>query len=255
MRKTVEIEGYKIDCVNKKEFVEIAMAAVERGEGGWVWTPNVDMFRHCKSDPVLAEFIHEPDIVIADGMPLVWAAKLQGTPLPERVAGSTTIWLVAEAAAKAGHSVFFLGGGQVDTAQRTGEILAEKYDGLNVVGSYYPPFGFEKDSAEYDRMIAAINAAEPDIIFHALSFPKGEYLTRKIRHECNPALWMGVGISFSFITEEVKRAPRWMQDVGLEWLHRMFQEPSRLYKRYLLHDIPFAMGILGRALLKRTQSR
>ena len=255
MRKTIELEGYKIDCVDESGFVNLAMAAVEKGSGGWVWTPNVDMFRHCKADPVLGKFIHEANIVIADGMPLVWASRLQGTPLPERVAGSSTIWLVAEAAAKLNHRVFFLGGGEIDTATRTADILASKYRGLNVVGTYYPPFGFEKDESQYESMINAINEAKPDIIFYALSFPKGEYLTKRIRHDCHPALWMGVGISFSFITGDVKRAPVWVQNLGLEWLHRMSQEPKRMYKRYLYYDIPFGLGIMRRALAKRLRSR
>lgn len=253
MRKTVEIEGYKIDCVTREGFVERAVAAAKSGEGGWVWTPNVDMFRHCKENDDLAVMIHEPDIVIADGMPLVWASHLQGTPLPERVPGSTTIWMVAEAAAKHGLTTFYLGGGEVDTAIRTAEILSELYPGLKVVGTHYPPFGFEKDEAEVEAMVTAINEAKPDIIFFALSFPKGEYLVKRIKDRCLPALWMGVGISFSFITEDVKRAPRWIRLLGMEWFHRMMQEPQRLYKRYLLHDIPFVFGMLGRAAMKRFQ--
>lgn len=254
MRKTIELEGYKIDCVDEIGFVDLAMSMVERGTGGWVWTPNVDMFRHCKADPLLGELIHEADIVIADGMPLVWASWLQGTPLPERVAGSSTIWLVCSAAAKHNYRVFLLGGGEIDTATRTASILTEKYHGLNVVGTYYPPFGFEKDETQYQNMINAINTAQPDIIFCALSFPKGEYLTKRIRHHCHPALWMGVGISFSFITGDVKRAPIWIQKLGFEWLHRMSQEPKRMAKRYLYYDIPFGFGMLHRALTKRFRS-
>lgn len=245
VRSTIKIDGYQIDNVTEQGCVQRVIASVEAGRGGWVWTPNVDMLRQCSES---AELMRESDIVIADGMPLVWVSHLQGTPLPERVAGSNVIWLVSEAAAQRGYSVFFLGGGHEDTAPRAAKILQEKYPGLKVVGTYYPPFGFEKGPAQYDNMVAAISDAKPNIVFFALSYPKGEFLVKNIRLRCPPTVWMGIGISLSYITREVEPPAVWIQNAGLEWVHRMIQEPKRMYARYLWHDVPYALGMLARAL-------
>lgn len=251
MRQTVELDGYKIDNVTEDQFVQLVMSAVECRKGGWVWTPNIDMLHQCNEDPVLAQLMYQPDIVIADGMPLVWASRLRGTPLHERVAGSVTTWLVCEEAEKRDYSIFLLGGGKPDTAIRAGRVLKDKYPSLRIAGTHYPPFGFEKDSLQEDNIVKLINETKPNIVFVALSYPKGEFLISRIRERCAPVVWMGVGITFSYIAGELKRPSLWVRRAGLEWFYRLFQEPRRLYKRYLLHDIPYALGMFGRALKER----
>lgn len=104
------------------------------------------------------------------------------------------------------------------------------------------------------RLRQSIEQAGPDIIFVALGFPKQEKLIRELRAAAPEAWWMGVGISFSFLAGRVRRAPRWMQKCGLEWVHRMIQEPGRLIRRYLIDDIPFAVVLLGRSIIRRFRS-
>jgi N-acetylglucosaminyldiphosphoundecaprenol N-acetyl-beta-D-mannosaminyltransferase len=183
-------------------------------------------------------------------MPLLWASRLQGTPLPERVAGSELIYTLTAAAAEAGRSVFLLGGNP-GAAERAGEELRRRNPTLKLAGTRCPPFGFEKDSASVDEITGALEAARPDVVFVCLGFPKQERLIERIRARLPTAWFLGVGISLSFVCGDIRRAPRWMQRIGLEWVHRLAQEPTRLFRRYVLHDIPFAFRLIVSAAGKR----
>jgi len=184
----------------------------------------------------------------------VWAARLQRTPLPARVAGSDLIWSLSRAAATRGRSVFMLGGAP-GTADAAARALKEQIPGLVVSGTYYPPMRFEEDDAEIARIVEKLQAQKPDVVYVALGSPKQEFLIDRIRRTLPRAWWLGVGISFSFVSGDVRRAPRWMQHIGMEWVHRLFQEPRRLFKRYVLLGVPFATSLLGGALIKGMSSR
>ena len=187
--------------------------------------------------------------MVADGMPLVWAGGLQGTPVPQRVAGSDLISSLTSAAARHDRSVFLLGG-DADSAEQAASILQSRYPNLEVAGTYVPEFGFENDPAHIDRIIDALVAASPDIIYVALGSPKQERLIRQLRDRLPSAWWIGVGISFSFVAGHVKRAPRWMQRCGLEWMHRLAQEPRRLGRRYLVQGLQFGVRLLLSSMVK-----
>lgn len=219
------------------------MGCLDADRGGWVITSNLDHLRRAGRDPDFATMLTEADLVVADGAPLVWASVIQGTPLPERVAGSSMVWTVAAAAAARGKSLFLLGGDE-GTAEAAGHILQQKYPGLRLAGTYCPPRGFENNPDEMRAMAAAMRTSAADVVYVALGSPKQEQLIRRIRDELPGAWWMGVGISLSFICGRVKRAPVWVQKLGLEWLHRMVQEPRRLARRYLIDGIPFALFLL-----------
>jgi hypothetical protein len=129
------------------------------------------------------------------------------------------------------------------------------YPGLLVAGFECPPVGFEKDDAYVAAMEQRLQAAEPGLIFVALGSPKQEYLIQRIRACLPHAWWIGVGISFSFVAGEVKRAPDWMRKCGLEWSHRLLQEPGRLARRYLVDDLPFFAVLVCRTLFSGTFGR
>jgi N-acetylglucosaminyldiphosphoundecaprenol N-acetyl-beta-D-mannosaminyltransferase len=180
----------------------------------------------------------------------VWASRLQGTPLPQRVAGSALINTLSKAAGRRGFSIFLLGGNP-GTAQRAGEILTSRFAGLRMAGCACPPPGFEHDPQALQMLRSRLQAAKPHIVYVALGSPKQELLTRKLA-PLLPATWfLGVGISFSFVCGEVKRAPIWMQRLGLEWVHRLGQEPGRLVRRYVLEGLPFAARLLCGAIARR----
>ena len=246
----VTLCGLRLLNVDEKSCVQLVMKACDEGQGGWLLTPNLDILRQVVVDPEIRQLCEGADVVVADGMPLIWASHLQGTPLAERVTGSNLIGHICGACAERGRKVFLLGGvpGAADGAA---EALIDRNPGLDIVGRYCPPFGFEGDETEIERMVAAIRDSEADVIFVALGFPKTERLIQRIRHARPEGWWIGVGISFSFLSGHVSRAPEWMQNSGLEWLHRLVQEPRRLARRYLVDDLPFAGKLFGVALANR----
>ena len=242
--------GMPIDPVTQQQAIDHILSELARGQGGRVITPNLDQLRLYRRDPLLRPMYEDAELVLPDGMPLIWAGRLQATRLPERVAGSELIYTLSAAAAKAGRSVFLLGGNP-RAAEEAGRVLARLYPGLNVVGSHCPPFGFEKDQGHMRAIRETLAATRPDIVFVGLGFPKQERLIDEVRATLPQSWFLGVGVSFSFVSGEIHRAPGWMRRVGLEWVHRMAQEPGRLFNRYVVHGLPFAVRLFGHAAVAR----
>lgn len=250
----VTLNGVRLDAITQSRCVEEIFDALDHARGGWVITPNLDHLRRAHIDPDYASLLAEGDLVVADGMPLIWASRVQGTPLPERVAGSSLIDPLCAAAAERGRSIFMLGG-EPGAAEEASRILRERYNGLLVAGTYCPPFGFESDEKQMELLREAVKDAQPDLVYVALGSPKQERLIRRIKDDLPQAWWLGIGISLSFVSGHVKRAPRWVQKVGLEWCHRLLQEPRRLARRYLIDGIPFAARLLMGAAWQRLTGR
>jgi N-acetylglucosaminyldiphosphoundecaprenol N-acetyl-beta-D-mannosaminyltransferase len=250
----IRLLGMPLSVVTERQAVRHIIDSAAAGRGGWVITPNLDQLRLYRKNPALRPMYEEANLVVADGMPLVWASRLQKTPLPERVAGSSMIFSLSSAAAEAQHSVFLLGGNP-GAAELAGEELVKKYPGLRIVGTHCPEFGFEDDAAKMQRIVDLLIEKQPAIVYVCLGFPKQEKLIERIRPALPKAWYLGIGISFSFVAGEIKRAPCWMQKLGLEWIHRMIQEPGRLLKRYLVHGIPFAASLFVRAFFARFNHR
>jgi N-acetylglucosaminyldiphosphoundecaprenol N-acetyl-beta-D-mannosaminyltransferase len=242
----VELRGIVVHALSQAECVEYVLRELDAGRGGWVVTPNLDHLLRTARDPEFRELYSEATLRVVDGQVLVWALALQRTPVPERVAGSDLISSLSEGAARRGRSVFLLGGNP-GTAERAAEALKARYPGLRVAGTDCPTRGFDRDPLAMARLSRKIHQAEPDIVFVALGSPKQELVIRHLRHDRPEAWWLGVGISFSFLAGEVRRAPRWMQRAGLEWLHRVAQEPGRLFRRYFVDGLPFAARVLAAA--------
>lgn len=239
----IVMQGVSMHAIGEKLCIEYILSQLQTGRGGCVVTPNVDHLRRCRRDLSFSAVVREADLVIADGMPLVWASRLLGTPLPERVAGSDLISSLSAAAAGQGRSVYLLGGAP-GTADAAAQILRNRYPQLKVAGALCPPVGFEKDEGQRQRIVAELQIARPDIVFVALGSPKQERLIDQIRRSLPGAWWLGVGVSFSFLAGDMRRAPLWMRKWGLEWVHRLSQEPKRLFKRYVVVGIPYAMALL-----------
>jgi N-acetylglucosaminyldiphosphoundecaprenol N-acetyl-beta-D-mannosaminyltransferase len=246
----VRLAGIEFDALSEEETVSSALGELRRGRGGWILPVNLDVLRLATSSPETRELLSEPDVVVADGQPLIWASRLQGARLPDRVAGSNLIWSLSGEAARVGRSVFLLGG-DPGAAETAAERLRARHPGLLVAGVCCPPYGFERDVAELDRIVREVRAATPDIVFVGLGFPKQEHLIRLLRPHLPGTWFVSVGISISFAAGRVRRAPRWMQRLGLEWIHRLAQEPRRLASRYLVHGLPFAARLLLQAAARR----
>jgi N-acetylglucosaminyldiphosphoundecaprenol N-acetyl-beta-D-mannosaminyltransferase len=246
---TVELLGVKLHSITEAACIGHVLAELEAGNGGIVITPNLDHLRRYLTDVNFGALVAEADLVVPDGMPLVWASRLQGTPLPERVAGSNLISSLSKAAAERGRSIYLLGGAP-GTAEGAARVLLSRHPNLKIAGFYYPPLGFEHDPREMANIIANLSQSKADIVYVALGSPKQERLIARLRPILPDSWWLGVGNSFSFLCGDVRRAPLWMQKVGLEWSHRLLQEPRRLFKRYVMVGIPFATRLLGRSAIR-----
>ena len=232
------VAGVAFDALTEGQVVARIIDGLKNGEGGRVVTPNVDICRRASRDPEARDLIRQASVVVADGMPLVWAARLQGDPLPERVTGASLIFSLSAAAAAGGWSMYLLGGdpGVPDTAAAE---LAARYPGLRVAGTDAPPPGFDW-TAVRDKL----EAARPDIVFVGLGFPKQERVIAAVAPALPGAWFIGCGAAIPFAAGALPRAPGWMQETGLEWAWRLASEPRRLFRRYLAEDLPFAVRLL-----------
>lgn len=250
---SVELLGMRLASCSEPELMDTLFGALARQRGGWLITANLDFLRRYYKEPRMQVLYAQADLRVADGMPLVWAAYLQGTPLPERIAGASLLRPLAARASREGRSIYFLGG-NADTAQGAASTLRAEFPELAVAGFSSPWLPAEPDDAAVEPTRQALTEARPDIVLVALGSPKQEWLISKLRRSLPAAWFIGVGMSFSFTTGDMPRAPSWMQRSGLEWVHRLVSEPRRLGKRYLWHDAPFGIELLGRSLLQRFKS-
>lgn len=220
--------------------------------GGWIVTANVDYARRMVCDHEFAALCADASLVVADGMPLVWASRLRGRPVPERVTGSSLIWTLSAMAETTKRSVYLLGGSP-GTAENAAAVLQRRHPDLRVAGIASPQLTSEINPDDLQAVADSIAEAQPDIVFVALGSPKSERLIAALRPRHPRVWWIGVGISFSFVSGDVARAPAWMQRAGMEWLHRVVQEPTRLARRYFVDDAPFAAMLLASAAWSRLQ--
>jgi len=242
----VAIDGLTLHALDEAGTVGKVLTELEAGRGGWVATPNLDILRRYRRSPEFRKLLDQATIRVADGMPLVWAARLQGTPLPGRVAGSSLIGSLATGLGTVGRSVYLLGG-EPGAAVGAAEILRRRSPGLQVLGTSAPRIGDQFNTAP---LVEALRlGGMPDVVFVGLPSPKAERLIAALR-PAFPATWfVGVGVSFSFLTGQLRRAPRWVQRCGMEWLFRLSVEPRRLARRYLVDGLPFAAGLFARTLV------
>ncbi|MFQ5590090.1 MAG: WecB/TagA/CpsF family glycosyltransferase [Phycisphaerae bacterium] len=251
----VDLLGMPVHPVGFEQAVRLLLDLARGDRPAYVVTANVDHLVRFSRCAQVRDLYTQADLVLADGMPLVWASRLLNVPLPERVSGSDLFPRLCAEAAEHCLSVFLLGGAP-GTAKQAVNAMTRRHPKLRVVGTYCPDYGFEHDAVESARVIDVIREAEPDILFVGLGSPKQERWILANRDACGARLNIGVGISFSFVCGAVTRAPRWMRSSGLEWLHRLVQEPGRLWKRYLVQDLSF-FPLVARELLRKpfTQRR
>lgn len=244
--ETIELDGVRFARMTCADVVSHVFASLAAGRGGWIVTVNVDHMQRFRTDPTTCGLHRGADLVVADGMPLLWAARLQGTPLPERVAGSDLIWLLAERANDEGRSLYLMGG-EPGAAEGAAAELRARWPKLRIAGTSSPRVSAQPLPNEVAPIAEELDRARPDLVYVALGAPKQERLIEALRPGRGAIWWMGVGISLSFAAGQIGRAPRWMQRSGLEWLHRMLQEPGRLARRYFRDDLPYLIGLLWRS--------
>lgn len=234
----INICGVFVDNYTMVEAVGAVEYCIAQKKLSFFVTPNVDHVIKLQSDKQFQELYANADIVLVDSALLMLAGRFLGTPFKEKISGSDITPELCKLAAQKGYKLFFLGGRE-GAAVKAKEALEGTLPGIQIVGTYCPPFGFEKDAAENKKIIELIKAAKPDILLVGLGAPKQEKWIYQYYQELGVPVSGGIGVTFEFIAGMVKRAPVWMQKCGLEWLWRLIMEPARLWRRYLVEDMPF----------------
>src|SRR5262245_35800038 len=248
----VWIADVLFDDVTMAEAVtRVAHMARQRDRPRYVCPGNLDHLALLRRDQRFGEIYRRADLVLADGMPIVWLSRLaRGGSLRERVAGSDLFWELARLSADTGLKLFFLGGAP-GAAERAAAAARARYPGVQICGIYCPSFEEFGSDAEEARPADAIRRAAPDILLVALGAPKQEKWIAAHQTQLGVPVAIGVGGSFEMAGGLIHRAPLWMQRAGMEWLHRLAREPGRLWRRYLVRDLPLFFGLIAQTVLSR----
>ena len=226
--------GCQIDNLSMEETLQRVDSLIRAGRPHQQVVVNVDKLVKASGDAELRRIINDCDLVNADGMPVVWAARLLGKPLKERMAGIDLFEALMQRAAERGWRVFLLGARE-DVVARVRAVYEQKYGGLTIAGQ-----GNGYWSAPDEETVAEqVAASRADLLFVAISSPKKEQFLGRYQARMHVPFAMGVGGSFDVAAGLVRRAPRWMQRAGLEWFYRFLQEPRRMFRRYFVDDMAF----------------
>jgi N-acetylglucosaminyldiphosphoundecaprenol N-acetyl-beta-D-mannosaminyltransferase len=253
-RARVQVGDVWLDALTEREVINIVRDRWAAGCGGAIFTINTDILRAVAHNSALGQLVATGSLVVADGMPLVWAARLAGDALPERVTGSSLVFSLSEAAAADGRSVFLLGGAD-GVPVKAAEALCGRFPTLHIAGTDSPPFGFDLTEEGIRRTISTVTTAVPDLVYVGLGFPRQEQLIHLLRRALPDTWFLACGGGIPIAAGVFNRARPSMQRLGLEWVHRMVLEPHRLSGRYLRDDLPFAIGLIVRSALRRIRRR
>lgn len=223
--------GFHFDSVTLAKATQRVLDLVDtQGTGHYVVTPNVDHAVTLSRRPELAEVYDAAALVVADGLPIIWASRWLGKALPERVAGSDLVPAVFEAAQRR-LNVYLLGA-RPGVAQKAAAEIESRFPNIRVVGTQSPPVGFENDPRTNDEAVKLVADAAPDILILGLGAPKQELWAFRERHRLGAKVILCAGATIDFLAGERVRAPQWCQRFGLEWAYRALEEPKRMVPRY-----------------------
>ncbi len=231
--------GVGVHAVNMESAVGTIAAAVATRTKGYVCVTGVHGVMEAQREPLMRDSLADALLVVPDGMPTVWMGRLQGLSQMRRVFGPDLMLAVIGDAALQQCS-HFLYGGDEGVAQQLEQALRARYPGANIVGTYTPPFR-PLNGEESTELCRLVDRVRPDIIWVGLSTPKQERFMAEYLPHLNTTLMIGVGAAFDFHTGRLKDSPLWMKQCGLQWLHRLSQEPARLWRRYLTNNPAFLL--------------
>lgn len=234
MSARIEMMGCLIDDLSMEETLEAVDGFIRSGRPHQHVVVNVDKIVKASHDPNLRDTINRCSLINADGMPVVWASRMLGKGLKERVAGIDLFESLMQRAAVRGWRVFLLGARE-EVVVGVRDLYQRRYPGLQIVGYRNGYWSADQEG----EVVAQIKSASADLLFVAISSPKKELFLGEYQASMNVPFAMGVGGSFDVAVGKVKRAPVWMQKAGLEWFFRFLQEPRRMFKRYFIDDVEF----------------
>lgn len=252
-KERIELLGIPFDPVTMNGALGRIDQMVSSGRAHYIATANVDFLVQARSDDELRNVLHGADLVVCDGKPLVWLSRLLGKALPERVAGSDLVPRLLASAEQNGWSVYFLGGREEVLEQAVRNTIL-KHPGLRIAGAYSPPFA-PVAKMDHEDICERISEARPDILLVSFGCPKQEKWIALHYKRLQVPVSIGVGATIDFLAGTLRRAPRWMQQSGLEWVFRLLQEPRRLVKRYATDLIVFGVAALNEIVRNRIPAR
>jgi N-acetylglucosaminyldiphosphoundecaprenol N-acetyl-beta-D-mannosaminyltransferase len=233
--------GIGVSAINMDEAVEFSDCLIRENRRGYICVTGVHGVIEAQSDPDFRTILNSSFLTTPDGMPTVWVGRLQGFSRMRRVYGPDYMMELCAISVAKGYK-HFLYGGKPGVAEHLGGVLTTKFPGLQVVGTFTPPFR-SLTPVEENGFIAQVKEASPDIIWVGLSTPKQEKFMATYLDRLEVKLMVGVGAAFDIHTGEIKDAPQWMKHAGLQWAHRLIQEPKRLWKRYLINNPKFVWRV------------
>lgn len=229
-----------VNNLNMDETLSAIDVMISSDTPQYIVAVNVDVIIKIEEDSYLKKIIDEADLVLVDGKPLLWIAKWHNKPVKAKISGSDLVPLLCERASNKGYSIFIIGG-KDGVAEKAKDNLRRRFSNINIIGTYAPPIGFENDVLELDKINHMISAAKPDILIACFGCPKQEKWIYENYKKYDAKISVCAGATVDFLAGNVKRAPKWMSENGLEWFYRFLQEPTRLFRRYFIDD----MKIIG----------
>ena len=226
------ILGVGVSVINMDDAIGQCDELIRSDGRGYVCATDVHSVTEALSDPTFRDILNSSFMTTPDGMPLVWMGRLHGHARMRRVYGPDFMLEMCRFSVQRGYRHFFYGG-KPGIADRLSARLIALLPGLNVVGTYTPPFR-PLNSVEEQELTALVEQAKPDVVWVGLGSPKQERFMAQYSGKLECRLMVGVGAAFDFHSGAVKEAPRWMRNSGFQWLHRLVQEPQRLWRRYLI---------------------
>lgn len=225
-----------VNNVDMDETIASIEQIINTDKKGYVVAVNVDVLVKIENDPYLKRIADEADLTLVDGKPLVWISKLHHNPVKAKISGSDLVPRLCDVASDKGYSVFILGG-KDGIAEKAKNNLLKKLPNINIVGTYSPPLGFEKNNDEQEKINTLISNTKPNILIVCFGCPKQEKWIYENYKKYDANVSICAGATVDFLAGNIKRAPVWMSEFGLEWFYRFLMEPKRLFKRYFLDDL------------------
>ena len=232
----VELLNVHVNNLTMHEALSEIEKYIKQDTKSYVVAVNVDVIMKIEQDQYLRDITNYANMVLVDGKPLVWISKLYKRPIKEKISGSDLVPQLCRISAIQGYTIFILGG-RDGVAQKAKKNLEKSYPGIIIVGCYSPPFGFERDRHEVEKINQLINQEKPDLLIVCFGCPKQEKYIYENINKYNAKVSICAGATVDFLAGNVKRAPKLVSDMGFEWLYRFTRDPKRLFKRYFIDDM------------------
>jgi len=236
----VNVLGVGISAIDLDTAEQVIDAALQNGNQSYVCVTSVHGIMEAQKDPKFRSILNQSLLTTPDGMPTVWVGKLQGFAQIDRVFGPDLMARICCLSEKKGYTHFLYGGAR-GTAEMLRSCLLAQYPALRITGTYTPPFR-ALNRQEEQELVGIVARARPDVLWVGLSTPKQERFMADYLGKLQTRLMIGVGAAFDFHTGRIKDAPQWLKRAGLQWAHRLWQDPRRLFRRYLVNNSAFLLS-------------